>query len=742
MPTDAHRSPDASIPDRATLRRIEQLPRSQSAEAVCQLEKIFGERFWSEPDGTNDTLRDFACLIAAQRLNRIGQRDASSQCWAYQKDRTNDDPEVDALRTLITSERAFDEGDHDVAEQAAHRATQLAAEAHRADLEGFALLTLANLTTRTGDPEGAIEIYAKARDCFARTDLWEAQAGCLNNLAIALHSLGHYEEAIDALEASRSLAFEHHDNASIVRNLGNLAMIHREIGDHVAALHYGETCMKLLAETPNPLPEAYLLNGHGVSLFRLGRTEEAIYFYGRSLAIKESLGRIADTASTLANLVQAHLQRNELEQATDYLERVETILERMPHRQAEVTSMIARAELARRRGDSAAYLEAIKQSAALCETHSLQRPLCELLNTCLENLGEELLPPPQLEALVQFLAGATEGTNESPRLRLAARAIALAENSGFKDEWVRALRLGASLAAAEGNGLLAYEREKQAAAIAVSLESQNAERQLRALGLGHQLERAKAVATAERAKRDALAEVNRRLQTLIREREEMVGIVAHDLRNPLGGLRTFFGLLQVMLERGDHVRLGATLKEMEAATAGLLKITEELVEWGRWEEPEDIVASSWPDVVRESVDSHRASAQSKGIEVSLVASEAFPTLTAPPAWLRRITDNLLGNALKFSPPDSRVNLRLEATETCLRLRVEDSGPGLSAEDQTRLFRPAQRLSARPTAGESSSGMGLAAVKRIVDRIGGTIRCESPPGKGATFVVELPLTVAP
>ena len=107
----------------------------------------------------------------------------------------------------------------------------------------------------------------------------------------------------------------------------------------------------------------------------------------------------------------------------------------------------------------------------------------------------------------------------------------------------------------------------------------------------------------------------------------------------------------------------------------------------------------------------------------------------------RWVDNLIGNAVKYSPFDKRIWVRLTQHAGRVRLAVRDEGPGLTDEDQQRLFGMFQKLSARPTNDEPSSGLGLSIVKQIIEMHGGEVWAESPPDEGSTFIVELP-TVAP
>jgi len=106
--------------------------------------------------------------------------------------------------------------------------------------------------------------------------------------------------------------------------------------------------------------------------------------------------------------------------------------------------------------------------------------------------------------------------------------------------------------------------------------------------------------------------------------------------------------------------------------------------------------------------------------------------------MREAMDNLLSNAIKYSPIGGRIELSVVRDADKTVIRIKDDGAGLSPEDLTRVFGRFQRLSAKPTGGETSTGLGLSIVKRIVDLHGGTIVAESPgPGLGTSFIVTLP-----
>lgn len=105
--------------------------------------------------------------------------------------------------------------------------------------------------------------------------------------------------------------------------------------------------------------------------------------------------------------------------------------------------------------------------------------------------------------------------------------------------------------------------------------------------------------------------------------------------------------------------------------------------------------------------------------------------------MTQVLENLLSNAVKYSPCRTTIDVGVDRLPTAVRCALQDEGPGLSQEDQKKLFGKFTRLSAKPTGGETSTGLGLSIVKRMLESMRGRVWCESELGKGATFMDELP-----
>jgi signal transduction histidine kinase len=149
-------------------------------------------------------------------------------------------------------------------------------------------------------------------------------------------------------------------------------------------------------------------------------------------------------------------------------------------------------------------------------------------------------------------------------------------------------------------------------------------------------------------------------------------------------------------------------------------------------EPVDFAA-----LAAEVVGGNRPLAESKQQRITLSGQPSL-TLNADQERLREAIDNLVGNAIKYSPIGEEIDVAVAVKDGEAVCSVRDHGPGLSPEDMGRLFGRFQRLSAKPTAGEGSTGLGLSIVKRIAELHGGRVTADSAgPGSGATFSLHLP-----
>src|SRR6202012_5920655 len=250
----------------------------------------------------------------------------------------------------------------------------------------------------------------------------------------------------------------------------------------------------------------------------------------------------------------------------------------------------------------------------------------------------------------------------------------------------------------------------------------------------------------------ALMQANRRLsaQWLRLQRangfkNEILGTVAHDLKNPLGVIlgRTEM-LTELISTNSSKESVTAQVEHIRDATRRLTTMVDHLISDAMADafditirrEPVDIAA-----LVGEVADANQPLAVNKQQSITV---SAVPNLTATcdADRMRDAIDNLISNAIKYSPIGGKISVQVGQEGNKTAIRVVDQGAGLSPEDLGRLFGRFQRLSAKPTAGESSTGLGLSIVKRIIDMHGGEVAANSSgPGQGSTFTITLPVADA-
>jgi signal transduction histidine kinase len=236
-----------------------------------------------------------------------------------------------------------------------------------------------------------------------------------------------------------------------------------------------------------------------------------------------------------------------------------------------------------------------------------------------------------------------------------------------------------------------------------------------------------------------LEEANNDLIRLNDEKNHFLGITTHDLKAPLAGIS---GLLELM--RLEKVSLSERhlgyIKLMEETCQDMLRLISDLLDLSRIEQGTSnmtIREISISKVISQLEDHFRSWALRKNIKLVFESPTSSKAIFSDPDILVRILDNLISNAIKFSPKGKQVTISIVKEETYVRFSVSDQGPGIKESERDKLFMRFQKLSARPTDGESSSGLGLSIVKDLVDLLKGTIKVESDPVNGTHFIVQLP-----
>ena len=224
-------------------------------------------------------------------------------------------------------------------------------------------------------------------------------------------------------------------------------------------------------------------------------------------------------------------------------------------------------------------------------------------------------------------------------------------------------------------------------------------------------------------------------------KNRLLGMVAHDLRGPLASIR---GLTDFLADGSlgpitpDQVDI---VKMIQDTSQSLLTMVNEYLDVSVIESGElKITPEDRPiaDLLTRSVYLNNINAAKKGSHIELNEEANDAVLHIDADKIRQVVDNLLSNAIKFSPPNSTIQVRMERAPAHYSVLVSDQGPGIPEGERHKLFKDFGQTSVKPTAGEKSTGLGLAICKRIMESHGGSIAAESVPAGGSVFKITFPL----
>jgi len=230
------------------------------------------------------------------------------------------------------------------------------------------------------------------------------------------------------------------------------------------------------------------------------------------------------------------------------------------------------------------------------------------------------------------------------------------------------------------------------------------------------------------------------LEQLNQEKNVFLGIVAHDLKNPLSGI---LGLAELIMETDGDMTTEELLEYanmIQTSAKNMFLLITNLLDVNAIESGKINFTLETTDLyplIQKIIKNYMEPAARKHITIHFEVTEASYLAHTDVQIFRQVVDNLLSNAIKYSPHGKNVYVRLRDAENWIRCEIQDEGQGLSIEEQQKLFSKFTRLSAKPTGGEHSTGLGLFIVKKLVDAISASVRCCSEVGKGANFIVEFP-----
>lgn len=644
-------------------------------------------------------------------------------------------PEKSAL--LLALSVSLDAQETDIALDAARRARAAALTPHD---ELLADARLATLQRRRGD---LVEAFATARTALTRaTELGDepARAELLLAFARCNWSLGDFPATSAAHQELVALAERLGNRTLLARAHLGISVVYGEMKEGAKARAEEEIALALAREIGDRELESDALNNLGNNYRNAGEPARARAIHTEALAIRTAIGNRRGMGDSHINLSEIARSARDFPTALDHVRRALAIYEELGLKRYVSSAHLQFAAILRVSGRLDEARERLRVGFALAEPLGSQ--------TLLVNYHREF------SALAEARGDWRAAFDAQRKLAVASDAV-LGEKSRQQLATLNA-RYEADRRQQE-IALLRGERARQAAELhakdsdLLASEADLAHAKTIRLTLGIsllclaialgatialqrvRLRAERRILEETRAARDAAEEADR-------VKTRFLGIASHDIRAPLGNIVNLTDGL-----RGEPTDASVRSERLDVITSEaqrVLCLVEDLLataalDSGKLElrpAPTDLT-----EIAHAVVGSLRWQAAAK--RQALVLHEPSPDiglLSGDAARLYQVVANLVSNAIKFSPPGSKVTLSFARTTTVVNLSVRDEGPGISAEEIARLFIPFGRLSPQPTGSESSHGLGLSIAHEIVRLHGGTIQVASQPGQGATFTVSLPV----
>ena len=235
--------------------------------------------------------------------------------------------------------------------------------------------------------------------------------------------------------------------------------------------------------------------------------------------------------------------------------------------------------------------------------------------------------------------------------------------------------------------------------------------------------------------------INKKMVEVNNEKDYIIQIMAHDLRNPLFIIKSWLEILRSDTQQVDSPEEVYIM--MEESVNKSVKLIDKVTKIGVVEQENLQVALENMDlreIVLRVCEAYQNHAKAKDISLKKEWQEQDYEARIDTTYFSQIVDNLISNAVKYTRKGGKVLVEMLKDNGDLQIRVIDEGPGLSVEDQKKLFKKFSRLNVKPTGGESSTGLGLYLVQKYANLMDGNVWCESELGKGSKFILSIPETL--
>ncbi|HEY3251727.1 MAG TPA: tetratricopeptide repeat protein [Ignavibacteria bacterium] len=623
---------------------------------------------------------------------------------------------------------------------------------------GIACRLLAKYDEAIANLDKALQYYISLDDIVGQSKILNSKGNIFLTLSDYEKALYYLKKSLDILEGTE----EHIQRAIVFSNMG---LAHQETGDYPRALENYQKSMQIYSERSDKIPYS-LYNNIGIVYQNIGDHATALEYYFHSLDACEEESNEVDKAFNLGNIAITYSNLKEYDNSIKYFRESLALIRKLNYKQAETNGLYNLADAYKKAGSYDKALNYLKQAIEISDSigdKSQKASSLNLIGEVYSLIGEFELAKQFFEESLNISKAINDITNQitsyiqlgklyknngnlDSALFAFMNAQQHAEQKKASKELIE-IHKGISEIYSLMNKLQkALEHYKYHHKYEKELFDSNIDKRLKAIFIQNEIkakEKEYQLAVKEKElyklKNVELVSLNKRLQYLNNEIKEFLGIAVHDLKNPLSGIKAFSNKIHTRFEKytSDEIKMMAF--EMEKASIKMFELIANLLDVNAIETGNRNYRFNMIDlneVALSIVNEYSEKAIAKEIKINFEGREnsnVYVDLTS----IRQIVDNLVSNAVKFSPKGGNVFISITENSGHYEFHVRDEGPGLTANDMTKVFNKFTRMSARPTGGEISTGLGLYIAKKLTDANNGRIWCENQDEKGAEFVLELP-----
>lgn len=551
----------------------------------------------------------------------------------------------------------------------------------------------------------------------------------LNYLGIAYRNRSNYSKALELFfEALKSSEYSK-DLQEISYTLINIGNIYIFQTNFKGALDYFQRALENAKIINNKNIMAYCYLNIGRSLVGLEQYSEAEKYYMQAQDLRKAMNDLEGMVISNVDLAELYIKTNLPNKALRLLEENLVNVKRLNHTSTLSLSYINIARCYLMKNNTKNAREFIQKSMVLNKAHGLKSNQSQALQLLSEISEKSNKYNQALTYFKQYVATKDSIFNEENTRKIESlHAQYQSEKAEVETKYLR-----------EQTRLNEVIIERQQAIITLAIIASLLFLTVAIVAFWSSNERKKLNAQIEDQKERAYKH-NNDLIDINNEKNNLIRILSHDLRAPINNIK---GLTEI--HQSEHQEFGEsenhTLNLIKSESDRILSMISKILNveaLSATPKPANKEKVNITKVMKDTMTSFRSTAKTKNITISGTFSEEDHYILGDNVHLHQVVENLISNAIKFSNADTSISLDLNIIGKSVQLSIQDQGPGLTEDDKNKIFKKFQTLSAKPTANEVSTGLGLSIVKKYVEQMNGKIWYESELGKGTKFTVQFDL----